>query len=178
MTMRPAYPPALPAVGRPVQAAFGGVWALALAAAVQAQPAASSRPVATVQAPAAADAPLSDAEMAVAAQVYVGTLPCELGQTVTLQPDAERPGYFQLSLGRERYQLRPVVSRTGAVRLEDLQRGAVWLQLPHKSMLMSQRLGRRLADECAGPVQRTAAEALRLQPAPDLLDVAQSPRRE
>jgi hypothetical protein len=163
----------------PARLAGGGLWALALVAAVaQAQPAPSSRPVPMVQAPAVAESPLSDAELAVAATVYVGTLPCELGQSVTLQPDAERPGHFQLSLGRDRYLLRPALSRTGAVRLEDSLRGAVWLQLPHKSMLMNQKLGRRLADECAGPVQRSAAEALRRQPAPDLLDVAQSPRRD
>ena len=136
----------------------------------------SSRPVATVRAPAPAEAALGEAELAIAATVYVGNLPCELGQAVTLQPDADRPGYFHLSLGRDRYHLRPVASRTGAVRLEDPVRGAVWLQLSHKSMLMNQRLGRRLADECAGPVQRAAADAMRLKPAPDLLDVAQSPR--
>lgn len=138
----------------------------------------SSRPVAQVRAPAPAEAPLGEAELAVAAGVYVGTLACELGKTVTLQPDPERPGYFHLSLGRDRYHIRPVRSRTGAVRLEDPARGAVWLQLSHKSMLMNQKLGRRLADECAGPVQRAAADALRLKPAPDLLDVAQSPRSD
>ena len=142
----------------------------------------SSRPVVHVRAPAPteaiAEAPLGEAELAVAAGVYVGTLSCELGKTVTLQPDPDRPGYFHLSLGRERYHIRPVRSRTGAVRLEDPVRGAVWLQLSHKSMLMNQKLGRRLADECAGPVQRAAADALRLKPAPDLLDVAQSPRSD
>jgi len=163
---------------RPHHWAGLGVLAWAVAVAVQAQPAQTSRPVPTVRAPAAADTPLSEAELAVAAGVYVGTLPCELGQSVSLQADAELPGYFHLSLGRDRYHLRPILSRTGAVRLEDPLRGVVWLQLSHKSMLMNQKLGRRLADECAGPVQRLAAEALRRQPAPDLLDVAQSPRRD
>jgi hypothetical protein len=55
--------------------------------------------------------------------------------------------------------------------------GAVWLQLSNKSMLMSQKLGRRLADECRSPLQQVVAEQLKLNPAPSLLDVAQSPSR-
>jgi hypothetical protein len=34
------------------------------------------------------------------------------------------------------------------VRLEDNSAGIVWLQLPSKSMLVSQKEGRRIADEC------------------------------
>jgi hypothetical protein len=37
-------------------------------------------------------APLTQAELDVAARVHVGTLPCELGQTVVLVPDAAQPG--------------------------------------------------------------------------------------
>ena len=171
MTLLHPLPWAAP---RPAMALAGLALTTALAGPAMAQ--SSSRPVATVRAPSPVEQPLGDAELAIAAGVYVGTLACELGQTVTLQPDAQRPGYFHLRLGRDQYHVRPVVSRTGAVRLEDPVRGAVWLQLSHKSMLMNQKLGRRLADECAGPVQRAAADALRLKPAPDLLDVAQSPR--
>ena len=47
--------------------------------------------------------------------------------------------------------MHPVESRTGAIRLEDPKRGAMWLQLGNKSMLMSQKLGQRLADECHEP---------------------------
>ncbi len=166
----------------PLACAFSALASAALALgsalALPAMAQSSSRPVAAVQVPAPAEAPLGEAELAVAASVYVGTLPCELGQTVTLQPDPDRPGHFHLLLGRDRYHIRPVPSRTGAVRLEDSVRGVVWLQLPNKSMLMNQRLGRRLADECAGPVQRAAADAMRLKPAPDLLDVAQRPRTD
>jgi hypothetical protein len=138
-----------------------------------------SRPVRNVQVRAAAvpDAPLSDAELAIAANVYVGQLPCELGQTVVLQPDPSAPGYFYLQLREHRFRVRPVVSSTGAVRLEDRAQGAVWIQLSNKSMLMNQKQGRRMADECAGPVQRAAAEHLRLNPIPHLLDVAQTPRQ-
>jgi len=66
--------------------------------------------------------------------------------------------------------MTPVVSSTGAVRLEDTQRGAVWLQIANKSMLMNQKLGQRLADECMSPAQVQVAEALKTNPQPSLLD--------
>jgi hypothetical protein len=145
--------------------------------------AAKARPVVAAQPAKAAPAvapkalePLGEAELAIAANVYVGALPCELGQTVELQADATAPGHFHLRLKQAHYHLRPVVSSTGAVRLEDAGQGVVWLQLANKSMLMSQKLGRRLADECASPVQQAMAEQLKRHPAPHLLDVAQSPR--
>lgn len=127
----------------------------------------SSRPV----------APLSDAEQAIAANVHVGELPCELGQKVSLRADPNTPGYFHMSLKGERFHMRPVQSSTGAVRLEDTAQGAVWIQLANKSMLMSQKQGRRLADECASPEQQAAAVALKANPI-NLLDgpAAGSPR--
>lgn len=137
----------------------------------------ASRAVPTVQAPAPADAPLTELELAEAAKVYVGTKACELGKSVQIDPVADAPGYFHLSMGGQRYRMRPVETTTGAVRLEDRAQGAVWIQLANKSMLMNQRMGRRLADECANAVQRAAADALRLNPAPHLLDVAQTPSR-
>lgn len=122
-------------------------------------------------------APLSEAEQAIAANVHVGELPCELGQKVSLRADPDAPGYFHMSLKGERFHLRPVQSSTGAVRLEDAAQGAVWIQLANKSMLMSQKQGRRLADECASPEQQAAAVALKANPI-NLLDgaAAGSPR--
>lgn len=122
--------------------------------------------------------PLTDTEQAIAAQVYVGSFPCELGQSVSLKADPEHAGQFQMQLKQLRFQLRPVESRTGAVRLEDQAQGVVWLQLANKSMLMNQKQGRRLADECMSPVQQAVAEQLKIHPAPNLLDVAQSPRQD
>jgi hypothetical protein len=119
---------------------------------------------------AAVPAPLSAAELNVAGAVHVGSLACELGQSVRLDPDPVAPGYFRLQLQKVIYRMRPVESRTGAVRLEDEAQGAVWIQLANKSMLMSQKLGRRLADECASAIQRNVAQAMKLNPLPSLLD--------
>jgi len=116
---------------------------------------------------------LSDADLAVAKQVYVGELPCELGASVHVRP-ARRTGLFVVSTKGYRFLMHPVESRTGAIRLEDAKRGAMWLQLGNKSMLMSQKLGRRLADECQSPQQVTFAEELKRNPRPSILD-AQTP---
>ena len=77
---------------------------------------------------------------------------------------------FVLELGKQRFSMAPVVTSTGAIRLEDAQAGAVWLQLGNKSMLMSQKLGKRLADACVSPDQALVAQALERNPAPSLLD--------
>lgn len=118
----------------------------------------------------AAEAALTLAELAIAERVYQGRLPCELGAFVTLTADANAPGYFDLQLNKLKYRMFPVISSTGAIRLEDQQAGAVWLQLANKSMLMNQKLGKRLADDCMNPDQAIVAEAMINNPPPSLLD--------
>lgn len=118
----------------------------------------------------AAEAALSPDELAIAERVHVGKVPCELGASVLLEADAKVPGYFNLHLKNTKYRMTPVLTSTGAIRLEDPKAGAVWLQLANKSMLMNQKLGQRLADECMSPAQMAVAEALKTNPAPSLLD--------
>ena len=118
----------------------------------------------------AAEAALTPAELAIAERVYVGSLPCELGASVVLTPDPKYPGYFDVQGKNFKYRMFPVVTATGAIRLEDQKAGAVWLQLSNKSMLMNQKMGTRLADECMSPAQVAVAESLKLNPLPGLLD--------
>jgi hypothetical protein len=66
--------------------------------------------------------------------------------------------------------MSPVPTTTGAVRLEDTRAGAVWLQIANKSMLMNQKIGQRLADECMSTAQLQVAEALKKNPLPNLLE--------
>ncbi len=117
----------------------------------------------------AAEAALTPSEMAIAERVQVGTVPCELGTTVTLLADTKYPGYFNVQVKNLKYRMFPVETSTGAIRLEDKKAGAVWLQLGNKSMLMNQKLGQRLADECMSPQQVAVAESLRLNPAQSVL---------
>jgi len=118
----------------------------------------------------AAEAALTPAELAIAERVHVGKLPCELGAAVDLTADPKAPGYFNVSGKNFKYRMFPVATTTGAIRLEDHKAGAVWLQLANKSMLMNQKLGVRLADECMSPAQLAVAEAIKLNPPASVLD--------
>lgn len=115
---------------------------------------------------------LTAAHLETALKVQVGTLPCELGQTVVLEADPAELGYFHLRIGKLRYRLAPELTTTGAVRLEDKASGIVWLQLANKSMLMNQKQGRRVADECKSTMQIQVAEEMRLRPPASVLDDA------
>lgn len=113
---------------------------------------------------------LTAEDLELAKRVYVGTIPCELGASVTITPNEKRPGFFLVQTGKTRFRMHPVESRTGAIRLEDPRAGAMWLQLGNKSMLMSQTLGKRLADECMSPAQVTFADEMKKNPPPSILD--------
>lgn len=112
---------------------------------------------------------LSEKDLEIAKQVHVGDIPCELGASVRVRT-ARRTGLFLVTTKGHRFLMHPVESRTGAIRLEDSRRGAMWLQLGNKSMLMSQKLGQRLADECQSPQQVTFAEELKRNPRPSILE--------
>ena len=112
---------------------------------------------------------LSEADIEVAKKVHVGEIKCELGASVKITP-MKREGLFLVSTKGYRFRMHPVESRTGAIRLEDAKQGAMWLQLGNKSMLMSQKLGQRLADECQSPQQLTYAENLKNNPLPSILE--------
>jgi hypothetical protein len=121
----------------------------------------------------AADMALTPAELAIADRIQTGQIPCELGASVSVEADAKSPGYFNVRGKGFSYRMHPVVTSTGAIRLEDNHDGgAVWLQLANKSMLMDQKAGKRLADECSTPAQVAVAEALKKNPAPSLIDMS------
>jgi hypothetical protein len=137
-----------------------------LASAAYAQTASSSRSVKS------AEQPLGAQELSIAERVHVGHLPCELGASVRMTADKKTPGYFNLQGKGYKYRMKPVPTSTGAIRLEDEKAGAVWLQLANKSMLMDQKNGRRLADECAHPDQVAFANDMKVNPPPALIDVS------
>ena len=74
--------------------------------------------------------------------------------------------------------MHPVESRTGAIRLEDPRAGAMWLQLGNKSMLMSQKQGLRLADECQAAEQMAFAEDMKKNPPKSLFDGSPPPTHQ
>lgn len=116
------------------------------------------------------DVALNEADLAVAQRVYTGKIQCELGADVTITADDKKAGFFTVSTKGARYRMHPVESRTGAIRLEDPKAGAMWLQIANKSMLMNQKQGLRLADECMAPAQLAFAEEMKKNPPKSLFE--------
>jgi hypothetical protein len=142
-----------------------------------AAPLVAVQPVAPVASGLAANAPVTPSEsdsmsqeLAIAQQIHQGLMPCEMGASVRVQADAGAPGYFHVQGKGFRYRMYPVRTSTGALRLEDKKAGAVWLQLANKSMLMDQKKGRRMADECAHPEQVAYGQDMKTNPPPSLFD--------
>ncbi len=107
--------------------------------------------------------------LAIAERVQTGRIACELGHNVGLIADEKSPGYFTITTGSQRFRAIPVPTTTGAIRLEDKARGGVWLQLANKSMLLDEKNGRRLADECVNSSQKLVADAMKAAPPPSIL---------
>jgi hypothetical protein len=114
--------------------------------------------------------PQAQATAPAAGEVHTGHMVCELGNSVTVTPDPQQAAGFIVQMKKNTYHMSPVATTTGAVRLEDAQAGAMWLQLPHKSMLMNSKLGQRMADECQSEHQTAVAQRMKLDPPPSLLD--------
>lgn len=146
-----------------------------LPAVVKAPALAAVQPTDTVAPSLAASTPIvtSDAvsqDLAIAQQIHQGLMPCEMGASVRVEADAAAPGFFHVQGKGFRYRMYPVRTTTGALRLEDKKAGAVWLQLANKSMLMDQKKGRRMADDCAHPEQVAFGHDMKTNPPPSLFE--------
>ena len=120
---------------------------------------------------------LTDADLEVAKRVSLGKAQCELGADVTVAADEKKPGFFNVSTKGVKYRMHPVESRTGAIRLEDPRAGAMWLQLGNKSMLMNQKAGLRIADECQTAEQVAFAEEMKKNPPKSLFEGADAAKK-
>lgn len=118
------------------------------------------------------DVTLNEADLAVAKLVHTGKIQCELGADVTIAADEKKPGFFSVSTKGAKYRMHPVESRTGAIRLEDPRAGAMWLQIANKSMLMNQKMGLRLADDCQAPQQVAFSDEMKKNPPKSLFEGA------
>lgn len=108
--------------------------------------------------------------LSIAAKVHTGALVCEDRKMIMLWPNTALPGRFMLKMNKRVYHLTPVPTVSGAVRLEDDNTGAIWIQTSEKSMLMDSRRSQRLADECQSPAQKTAAQQIPASGRTDLLE--------
>ena len=96
--------------------------------------------------------------------MYTGVSQCEFNTNVTITPSVISPNQFTVVSGRRTFTMDRVPTTTGVVRLEDKVQGVTWLQLGNKSMLMDQRRGERLADNCQDAQQKLRDEELKKAP--------------
>jgi hypothetical protein len=108
------------------------------------KPAAKAAPAAAAAAAAVA---LTPEQQALAQYVTVGRFPCADGKSLTVTADAKVNGAFDVRLGAEKYDVVPVPSKSGALRL-------------------------RLADDCISPVQQAFADDMKANPTAGVLDAA------
>ena len=124
-----------------------------------AKPAATS--AAKKAAPAPRDAvPEPTPEQQKAAElVYYGNYECEFNQNVAISPNQKHLFYVDVKHGKSAWLMKPVLSQTGAVRLEDVRGETLMVQIASKSMLLNTKTGHRIVDACISPRQRDLIEA-------------------
>lgn len=140
---------------------------LLLATAAQAQTAAAKPAVKTgkpaAKAPAKKAAPAeavlvkADADqLRAASMTHTGDYACEFNQTVHVAASPQSEGYVDLRYKNQNWTMKPVLSSTGALRLEDVKGRMLMLQIANKSMLMDTQRGQRVVDDCVHEKQRAA----------------------
>jgi hypothetical protein len=149
--------------------------ALALSLPVDAQPAAPAKPASKAAAKPApkkaataapVEAPLpaaSDEQKAAASLTHLGDYACEFDQTVNIQMDGGHDGYVAVHHKAQHWTMKPVLSSTGALRLEDVKGRMLMIQIANKSMLMDTQIGQRLVDGCQSAQQREFARTMEPQ---------------
>jgi len=151
--------------------------ALALAAALAAGPAfaqttkAPAKATKTAKKPAAKAAPVeaplppaSDEQKAAASIAHLGDYACEFDQKVSVLAHPKAEGYLDVRHKTSNWVMKPVLSSTGALRLEDVKGRLLMIQIANKSMLMDTQIGQRLVDGCQSAQQREFAKTMDTAP--------------
>jgi hypothetical protein len=102
----------------------------------------------------------SDEQKAAATLALLGDYACEFDQTVTVASDARHEGYLDMRHKGQAWTMKPVLSSTGALRLEDVRGRMLMIQIANKSMVMDTQLGQRVVDGCQHEKQREFARTM------------------
>src|SRR5205085_2093136 len=94
------------------------------------------------------------AQIDAAERTYFGKYECDFNQSIDVGMNPKYPGYVDVLFKGKTYTTKPVLSSTGALRLEDVKGVGLLLQIANKSMLMDTRQGVRLVDACTHEKQR------------------------
>jgi hypothetical protein len=108
----------------------------------------------TAPAPAFTVADASPDQVKAAELVFYGSYDCEFNQNVSVVQSTKHPAYADVKFGHSSWLMKPVLSSTGAIRLEDVHGQTLMVQIASKSMLLDVKAGKRLVDECICPKQR------------------------
>ena len=142
------------------------VSAFALSPAAAADPAKPARPAAAKPARKAAPAPVVFAvpdaqpdQVKAAELVYYGAYDCEFKQSLNVTQSPKHPAYVDVKFGSGTWLMKPVLSSTGAIRLEDVRGETLMVQIASKSMLLNVKAGKRLVDDCESAKQHEFADA-------------------
>ena len=142
--------------------------AVALSASAQTAPAAKPAAKAAVKPAAAAKKPemvIPEAypeQVKAAEMVYYGKYDCEFNQTVDIEQSPKHASYVVVKHNKGEWLMKPVLSSTGAIRLEDVRGETLMVQIASKSMLLNTMTARRIVDECISPKQRELIEAAKV----------------
>jgi hypothetical protein len=98
-------------------------------------------------------------QMKAANMVYYGLYDCEFNDKVNITQSATYPAYVDVTEKKSKWLMKPVLSSTGAVRLEDVGGETLMVQIATKSMLLNVKTGHRIVDDCISPKQREAIDA-------------------
>ena len=74
--------------------------------------------------------------------------------------------------GKTEYLMKPVLSSTGAIRLEDVRGETLMVQISSKSMLLNVKTAKRIVDDCVSPKQRELIETARVAKAAEAASAA------
>src|SRR4051812_8794637 len=104
--------------------------------------------------------------------VFYGAYDCEFQQTVNIAQSQKYSGYVDVKHGAKAWLMKPVLSSTGAIRLEDVRGETLMVQIASKSMLLNVKSAQRIVDDCVSPKQRELiAEAKAAKAAADAAPV-------
>ncbi|MBC7700545.1 hypothetical protein [Aquabacterium sp.] len=112
----------------------------------------------------------SPEQLAAASRVLIGRYECEFSKKLLIDANDTNRGYFNIRQDKQTWVVKPVLSSTGAVRLEDTKDTVLVIQILTKSMLLNVKTGHRMVDGCVHEVQRAAEEELRKNPPKSVFD--------
>ncbi|MEO6276915.1 hypothetical protein [Roseateles sp.] len=118
-----------------------------------------------------------EAQLVASERAYLGDYACEFNQTVRIDKHPKMAGYITVAWQKLFITMKPVLSSTGALRLEDVTGRTLMIQIANKSMLLDTKIGQRVLDDCIHPEQaKLMAAAMAAKIADPEAEAAESAR--